>query len=195
MSRQGPQAHEDDAERAIRAGLGIVESVKCLEHPYDVNPQVRVGIATGPAVVGDVLSTGASERSELAALGQTPNFAARLQSRTEPDTVVVSETTHALTAGLFDVQPLPVRALKGISRRVVSYVVRDELRGETRFATRSRASLSPFVGREEETELFARRWRRAVRAQGQVALIFGEAGIGKSRLVQQLRGGYRERGL
>jgi class 3 adenylate cyclase/predicted ATPase len=182
-----PQAHEDDAERALRAGLAVVDAVDGLEHPYTAEPKVRVGIATGPTVVGDVLSTGASERSELAALGPTPNLAARLQGEAEPNTVVISETTRTLTAGHFELEALPARKLKGISDPVTPYRVRSEVRGQSRFAARSGSHFSRFVGREEELELLTRRWSRAKGSRGQVMLIVGEAGIGKSRLVQQLR--------
>ncbi len=182
-----PQAHESDAERAVRAGLEAVRAIAHLEHPYDVTPQVRVGIATGPAVVGDVLATGASARSELAALGPTPNLAARLQIEAEPDSVIVSETTRVLIEGLFELDALPARALKGFAEGITPYRVRSELRGQSRFAARSGAHLSPFVGREEELELLTRRWTRVKAGQGQVELVVGEAGIGKSRLVEQLR--------
>jgi class 3 adenylate cyclase len=179
-----PQAHEEDAQQAVRAGLDIVQSVKSLEHPYDVTAAVRVGIATGTAVVGDLLETGAS--SEQAALGQTPNLAARLQGEAEPNSVVISDTTKALTAGLFEFKVLPARAVKGISDPVTPYQVLTEVRGQSRFAARSGSHLSPFVGREEELELLTRRWSRAKAGRGQVVLTVGEAGIGKSRLMQQL---------
>ena len=182
-----PQAHEDDAQRALRAGLAAIDAVKSLEHPYEAEPEVRVGIATGPAVVGDVLSTGASERSELAALGPTPNLAARLQGEAVPNSVVISETTQSLTAGHFQLEALPPRRLKGISDPVTSYRVHSEVQGQSRFAARVGSNFSPFVGREEELELLTRRWSRAKERRGQVELIVGEAGIGKSRLVQQLR--------
>ncbi|MDA9982639.1 AAA family ATPase [Gammaproteobacteria bacterium] len=182
-----PQAHEDDVERAVRAGLEVVRAIEDLDHPFAVSPKVRVGIATGLAIVGDVLSTSASDRAELAVLGPTPNLAARLQSEAKPNSVVISETTRALTAGLFDIESLPVRKLKGISDAVTPHRVRSEVLGQSRFVARSGTHLSPFVGREEELELLARRWSRVKHAQGQVALVVGESGIGKSRLLQQLR--------
>ena len=182
-----PQAHEDDAERAVRAGLEVVRATENLDHPFAVNPAVRVGIATGAAIVGDVLSTSASDCAELAALGPTPNLAARLQGEAKPNSVVISETTRALTAGLFDIEALPVRELRGISDVVTPHRVLSELPGQSRFVARSGTHLSPFVGREEELELLARRWSRVKHAQGQVALVVGESGIGKSRLLQQLR--------
>ena len=182
-----PQAHENDAEQAVRAGLEVVRVVAELEHPFEVESKIRVGIATGPAIVGDVLSTGASDRSELAALGATPNLAARLQGEAEPNTVVISEGTQALTTGLFRLEALPARALKGISNEVTPYRVGSEVRGQSRFAARSGTRLSPFVGREEELELLTRRWSRVKEGRGQVALIIGEAGIGKSRLFERFR--------
>ncbi len=182
-----PQAHENDADRSVRAGLEVARVVAELEHPYEVEPKVRVGIATGPVVVGDVLSTGASDRSELAALGPTPNLAARLQGEAEPNTVVISGATQALTAGLFGFEALPARALKGIPGKVTPYRVQSEVRGQSRFAARSGTHLSPFVGREEELEMLTRRWTRVKEGRGQVALIAGEAGIGKSRLFEHFR--------
>ncbi|MDX1433635.1 MAG: AAA family ATPase [Gammaproteobacteria bacterium] len=182
-----PQAHENDPECAVRAGLDVVRAVTALEHPYDVEAMVRVGIATGPVVVGDVLSTGASERAELAALGRTPNLAARLQAEAEPNSVVVSDTTRTLTAGLFDVEALPARAVKGISSQIVPYRVHTEVRGQSRFAARTGTGLSPFVGREEELDILARRWSRVEEGRGQVVVIVGEAGIGKSRLFEHFR--------
>ena len=166
-----PQAHEDDAERALRAGLAVVDAVEGLEHPHDAKPKVRIGIATGPAVVGDVLSTGASERSELAALGSTPNLAARLQGEAGPNTVVVSTTTQSLTAGHFQLEALPARTLKGISDPVTPYRVQSELRGQSRFVARSGTQFSPFVGRVEELELLTRRWCLVKESRGQVGLI------------------------
>ena len=182
-----PQAHEDDAERAVKAGLEVVQAIENLDHPFAVKPAVRVGIATGPAIVGDVLSTAASDRAELAALGPTPNLAARLQSGAKPNSVVISETTFALTAGLFDIESLPVRELRGIPGTVTPHLVRSEVPGQSRFVARSGTELSPFVGREEELELLARRWSRVKHGQGQVVLVVGESGIGKSRILQQLR--------
>jgi len=165
----------------------VVEAVENLQHSYETTPQVRVGIATGPAVVGDVLSTDASERGEMAALGPTPNLAARLQGEADANTVVISETTQSLTSGLFELEALPPQTLKGISGEVTPYRVCAEVRGQSRFAARSGMRFSPFVGREEELELLARRWTRANEGRGQAVLIVGEAGIGKSRLVQRLR--------
>ncbi|MDH3691328.1 MAG: AAA family ATPase, partial [Gammaproteobacteria bacterium] len=182
-----PQAYETDAERAVAAGLGVVQAVLGLEHPYDVEPAVRVGIATGPAVVGDVLATGSSRESEFAALGPTPNLAARVQGQAAENTVLVSETTQRLCAGLFEFEKLSPRKVKGISDEITPYRAQRGVRGASRFMARAGAELSPFVGREEEVELLARRWFQANDGHGQVVLLLGEAGIGKSRLTERLR--------
>ena len=134
-----------------------------------------------------MLSTGVSKRSELAALGPTPNLAARLQGEAEPHAVLVSETTRALTGGRFEFDTLSPRTLKGIPDAVRPHQVRAERRGRSRFAARSRMRLSPFVGRDEELDLLARRWARTKEGRGQAVLAVGEPGIGKSRLLQQLR--------
>ncbi|MEE8594129.1 MAG: AAA family ATPase, partial [Candidatus Bipolaricaulota bacterium] len=182
-----PQAHENDAERAVRSGLEVVRAVEKLAPPYEAELKVRVGIATGPAVVGDVLATGASQRSELAALGPTPNLAARLQSEADPNCVLISETTRQLVSGYFALIALSARELRGLSGEATPYRVVGELAGKTRFSARAGSQLSPFVGREEEMELLHRRWSRVKKGEGQVVLLVGEAGIGKSRLLEQLR--------
>ena len=181
-----PQAGENDPERAVRAGLGIVEAVDGLDSPGGAVAKVRVGIATGEAVVGDVLETGASDQSELAALGTTPNLAARLQGEAEPGSVVISESTQHFVAGLFELQELPPRLLKGMTEDVALYRVVRELRGQSRFAARTGSQLSTFIGRSEELGSLNHRWSRAQGGEGQVALIAGVPGIGKSRLLQEL---------
>ena len=180
-----PRAHEDDAERALRAGLSLAETVPKLD--AEVQLAVRVGIATGPVVVGDIVGEGASQES--AVVGETPNLAARLQGEAEPNTVVISETTQALTTGLFEFEELPPRLLKGFAGEVSSCRVKGEVRGQLRFAARSELRLSPFIGRDEELSFLERRWSRITERQGQAVLIVGEAGIGKSRLVEQFREG------
>ena len=183
-----PKAHEDDAERAVRAGWKIVEAARTIVAPVKVRMQVRVGIATGPSLVGDVLATGASEHSELAALGSTPNLAARLQQAARPDSVVISETTHALTRGLFNFRLLPLLTLKGFSSPVRAYEVASETRGELRFVARvTGKQLTPFVGRARNLQHLRSRWSRVTSSLGQVVLITGQAGIGKSRLLQEFR--------
>ncbi len=181
-----PQASENDPERAVRAGLGIVEAVTVLDSPGGAVAKVRVGIATGEAVVGDVLETGASDQSELAALGTTPNLAARLQGEAEPDSVIISETTQRVVSGLFELQELPPRTLKGMTEDVSPFRVVRELRGQSRFAARTGSQLSSFVGRSEELGSLNHRWSRTQAGEGQVAMVVGVPGIGKSRLLQEL---------
>lgn len=175
-----PQAHEDDAERSINAGLGIVEAVKRL--PHDLS--VRVGIATGMVVVGDVVGEGASQ--EAAITGETPNLAARLQDIAKPDTIVIADTTHSLVTGLFGFEDLDRHNLKGFTERVQAWAVGGTRHAESRFdATRSEG-LTALVGREEEMETLKRRWVRAKSGEGQAVVLSGEPGLGKSRLVREL---------
>lgn len=190
-----PQAREDDAERAVRAGLEMVCAVEKLGNPRDPELRVRVGIATGPAVVGDLLETGGSARPELAALGHTPNLAARLQGTANPNTVVVSETTHRLVSGFFSLETLAALQLKGLAGPQRAHRVVSALSGATRFSARTAGRLSPFVGREDEIEVLRRRWGRAVDGRGQVVVLLGDAGIGKSRLLRELCDEIRQQGV
>jgi len=178
-----PQAHENDAERAVRAGLRLVERAPSAAPGHILS--VRVGIATGPAVVGDLIGEGASQES--AVVGETPNLAARLQGQAEPGGIVVSEVTGQLVSGYFSLEPVTFRKLKGLSEPVTAYRVKDELTERTRFAARSAIGFSKFVGRQEETALLMRRWSKARTSEGQAVLLSGEAGIGKSRLLEELR--------
>jgi class 3 adenylate cyclase/predicted ATPase len=183
-----PRAHEDDAERAINAGLGVVDAIrgsKATAGALAVPLAVRVGIATGPVVVGDLQSHGAAE--EAAVIGETPNLAARLQAMADADTVVVADATFRLAGAMFECADLGSHRLKGFADPVRSWSVLRPRQVENRFdATRS-AAITPLIGRDEEIEILLRRWRRAKEGQGQVALITGEAGIGKSRLVRGLQ--------
>jgi class 3 adenylate cyclase len=175
-----PQAHEDDAERAINAGLGIVEAVRELKRDLSV----RIGVATGMVVVGDIVGEGASQ--EAAIVGETPNLAARLQDIAKPGTVVIAETTHSLVGGLFDLEDLERHDLKGFTERVRAWAVSGGRRAESRFdATRSE-HLTALIGRDEEMEILLRRWNRVKAGEGQVVLVSGEPGLGKSRLVREL---------
>jgi predicted ATPase/class 3 adenylate cyclase len=187
-----PQAHEDDAERSIRAALELIGAVRALEHPYDAEPKVRVGIATGPAVVGDVLATGASERSELAALGSTPNLAARLQGEAAPNGVLISETTQRLVEGIFALNSLGALRLKGLSAPTTAYRVTGEGNTPARFETPDSRRFTPLVGREVELALLLDRWKKVSSSGGQVVLIAAEPGVGKSRLATELVGRLRE---
>ena len=187
-----PAAHEDDAQQAIRTGLEILAGLESLNaqlpltmrarlfHPL----QVRIGIHTGLVVVGTV---GGGARGELLALGKTPNIAARIQEEAEPDTVVISETTHRLVEGLFECEDSGHPELKGISTRLMLYRVVKEGEAQSRFEVAVHKGLTPLVGRAEELVLLQRRWEQAKAGAGQVVLVSGEAGIGKSRLVQELR--------
>jgi class 3 adenylate cyclase len=179
-----PQAHEDDAQRAVRAGLGIVEAVSRLKTVPEQRLSVRVGIHTGPVVVGQV---GGGGRHEQLALGETPNVAARLQALAEPDRVVVSAATHRLVDGFFRCRDLGPQALKGVSEPVGVFEVVEEGPARSRLDVATPAGLTPLVGREQEVGLLLDRWEQACEGHGQLVLLTGEPGIGKSRLVQVLR--------
>jgi class 3 adenylate cyclase/predicted ATPase len=178
-----PQAHEHDAERAVRAGLALIEAVPKLTTAARVPLQVRVGIATGLVVVGDLIGAGAAQ--EQAVVGETPNLAARLQALAEPGAVVISASTRRLTGGLFDYGDLGAVALKGFAEKVPAWRVLGASAAESRFEA-LRASTTPLVGRSEEIELLLRRWDQAKGGEGSVVLISGEPGIGKSRIAQTL---------
>ena len=173
-----PQAHEDDAERAVRAGLELVTAVSGLKTHAVL--QTRVGIATGLVVVGDLIGSGASQ--ERAIVGETPNLAARLQSIAEPNNVVIGESTRKLVGNLFEVRDLGAPDLKGIAGPVQAWAAVRPASVESRFEAFHASDLTELVGREEELELLVRRWSKAKTGEGQVVLLSGEAGIGKSRL-------------
>jgi class 3 adenylate cyclase/predicted ATPase len=179
-----PQAHEDDAERAVRAGLKLVATMDKLPTRTEVALQARVGIATGLVVVGDLI--GAGEAQERGIVGETPNLAARLQGIAEPNTVVIAEGTRKLLGNLFELQDLGPKDLKGISGPVPVWSPLRAGSAEGRFEAMHAAGVTELVGREEELELLLRRWSRAKTGEGQVVLLSGEAGIGKSRLTAAL---------
>jgi class 3 adenylate cyclase len=179
-----PQAHEDDAERAVRAGLELVAAVGSLRTRAAL--QIRIGIATGLVVVGDLIGSGASQ--EQAIVGETLNLAARLQGIAEPNTVVIAEATRNLLGSLFELKDLGVRELKGVVEPVRAWVALRASAVESRFEALHTSGLTALVGREEETELLMRRWMRAKSGEGQLVLLSGEAGIGKSRLTAALLG-------
>ena len=180
-----PKSHENDAERAILAGLAVIEEVRSLneiiETEYRKRISVRVGIHTGEVMV----------RQEEAAtgkiFGETPNIAARVQSETDPDTVCISATTQRLVAGFFVVEDLGLHILKGVPEPMQLYRVDRPTGVRSRLHAASQSSLTPFVGREEERNLLMNRWMQAQKGNGQLVMITGEAGIGKSRLLQQFK--------
>jgi class 3 adenylate cyclase/predicted ATPase len=177
-----PQAHEDDAERAVRAGLELVAAVGGLKTHAAL--QTRVGIATGLVVVGDLIGSGASQ--EQAIVGETPNLAARLQGIAEPNSVVIAESTRKLLGNLFELEDLGATDLKGIAGPVRAWAALRASSAEGRFEAMHTTGLTALVGREEELELLLRRWSKATSGEGQVVLLSGEAGIGKSRITAAL---------
>jgi class 3 adenylate cyclase/predicted ATPase len=178
-----PRAHEDDAERAVRAGLALVDAVGRL--PVAERLRVRVGIATGLAVVGDLIGTGAAQ--EQAVVGETPNLAARLQTAADPDAVVIAQSTRQLVQGLFDLTDLGRHDLKGFAEPMRAWRVLGQSRRPDRFEARHARGVTPLIGREHELGLLLDRWQQAKEGDGQVVLLSGEPGIGKSRLVRALR--------
>src|SRR5918995_5480162 len=180
-----PRAHEDDAERAVRSGLALVDAVSKLTTPADEALAARVGIATGLVVVGDLIRSGAA-REELM-VGGTPNLAARLRDLAGPGAVVIAPTTRRLVGGLFELAELgPVR-LKGFAEPLAAFRVAGEGRAESRFEALHGHSLTPLVGREPELAILLKRWAFVKEGTGQVVLVSGEPGIGKSRLIRALR--------
>jgi class 3 adenylate cyclase len=177
-----PQAYEDDAERAVRAGLELVAAVGALKTHAPL--RTRVGIATGLVVVGDLIGSGTSQ--EQAIVGETPNLAARLQGAAEPNTVVIAESTRKLVGNLFELQDLGAHDLKGITGPVRAWAATRPSSVEIRFEALHASGVTELVGREEELELLLRRWSKAKSGQGQVVLLAGEPGIGKSRLTVAL---------
>jgi class 3 adenylate cyclase len=183
-----PLAHEDDAQRAVRAGLGMVEALgqlnRHLRQERGVELAVRLGIHTGLVVVGEV---GGGTRQEQLALGETPNLTARLQELAAPNTLVISAATLQLLGGFFACQSLGTSSLKGFAQPLEVYQVLSESTARSRLEAAGSTSLTPLVGREHEVRLLLERWTQVKDGMGQVVLLSGEAGIGKSRLVQVLK--------
>src|SRR5215467_13297804 len=177
-----PEAHEDDAERAVQAGLELIAAVTGLKAP--VSLQTRVGIATGLVVVGDLVGSG--EAQERGVVGETPNLAARLQGIAAAKTVVVAEGTRRLLGNLFELEDLGPKDLRGIAGPARAWAALRASTMESRFEALHTSGLTALVGREEESELLLGRWARAKTGEGQVVLLSGEAGIGKSRLTAAL---------
>jgi class 3 adenylate cyclase/tetratricopeptide (TPR) repeat protein len=182
-----PHAHEDDPRRAVQAGLEIVEAVQALNAEVaqpGVEIAVRIGINTGLVVAGDI---GTGEfRDEMAVVGETPNVAARLQEMAEPGTVVVGESTRRLVEGLFVFDELGPRTIKGIDKPIAVFCAR-EASARSRFEATAIRGLTPLVGRDEELNLLLSRWADAKEGEGQVVLLTGEPGIGKSRMILAFR--------
>ena len=183
-----PLAHEDDAQRAVRAGLGMMEALgqlnARLESERGVQLAVRLGIHTGLVVVGEV---GGGTRQEQLALGETPNLAARLQGLAAPNTLVVSGATVQLLGGFFASQSLGTPRVRGFTEPLEVYQVLYERMARSRLEAAGSTGLTPLVGREQEVGLLLERWAQVKDGMGQVVLLSGEAGIGKSRLAQVLK--------
>jgi len=179
-----PRAHEDDAEQAVRAGLDVVGTVRGL-HLEGGSVDVRVGIATGLVVVGE--SVGETGAKEYGVFGETPNLVARLQEVAPPGRVVLCPTTARLVAGHFACSEPAFHALKGFVAPVAARVVEGDREVVGRFEAQHLAGAAPILGRSEELDLLRRRWDLAAEGQGRVVVLSGEAGIGKSRVVQGLR--------
>jgi hypothetical protein len=182
-----PYAHEDDAQRAVQARLGMVEAIGQLNtrlgRERGVHLAVRLGIHTGLVVVRDM---GNDSRQEQLALGETPNLAARLQGVAVPNTVVIGAATFQLLRGFFACQSLGPHLLKGLPQPIKVYQVLYESMARSRLEAAGHTGLTPLVGREPEVALLRERWAQVKEGVGQVVLLSGEAGIGKSRLVQVL---------
>jgi class 3 adenylate cyclase len=179
-----PRAHEDDAERAVRAGLDVAAVVPKLDTRANESLKVRIGIATGIVVVGDLIGPGSAQ--EQAVVGQTPNLAARLQALAEPGSVVIAESSRRLLGGMFELKSLGVQTLRGFDTPIPAWTVLREVENVSRFEASRSPAITPLVGREHEVALLLDRWRNVEEGKGQVVLLSGEAGIGKSRLLAAL---------
>jgi class 3 adenylate cyclase len=178
-----PRAHEDDAERAVRAALGSIDAVHRLDLK-SAELQARVGIATGLVVVGDLIGEGSAQ--EQSVVGETPNLAARLQGLAEPDAVVIAAGTRRLVGDLFEYRDLGAIKVKGLASAMPAWQVLRPSVVASRFEALHGSALTPLVGRDDEIDLLLRRWARAKAGDGQIVLVAGEAGIGKSRIAVAL---------
>lgn len=178
-----PEAHEDDAERAVRAGLSILRSMGDLKTPAGEALDARVGVATGLVVVGDLVGEGAAQEESV--VGETPNLAARLQGLAAPGELVISVATRRLVGDVFELRDLGLQTLKGIALPTAAFAVLREGSIDSRFEARQGGSLLAMVGRDQELALLMERWRRAKAGEGQLVLLTGEAGIGKSRITRE----------
>lgn len=180
-----PKAHEEDAERAVRAGLEIARTVKQLTTPAGTPLAARIGVATGPVVVGELIGKGVAQ--EELVVGETPNLAARLQARAQPGAVIVAERTRRLLGSLFQFAALGPLAIPGFDDPVMAFQVEEGATGKNRFKALRGQQLMPLIGREHELGLLLDRWQQAREGDGQAVLLAGEPGIGKSRILQSLR--------
>jgi len=183
-----PQAHEDDAQRAVRTALGILAAMENLHtrllHAQGLTLAIRLGIHTGLVVIG---AMGDQGRHEHLAFGETPNIAARIEGLAQPNTIAISEVTYRLVQGYFQCQDLGAQALRGVPEAMRLYRVFGESGATSRLNIAQPRGLTPLVGRESEVTLLVERWEQVKAGHGQVVLVSGEAGIGKSRLVQMLK--------
>jgi class 3 adenylate cyclase/tetratricopeptide (TPR) repeat protein len=179
-----PSAHEDDAERAVRAGLDIIAAVGCIKFDLDVKVRMRIGVATGLVVVGDLIGEGAAE--QRAVVGETPNVAARLQALAEPNTVIVGESTRRLLGQLFELKHLGLRELKGIPEKVSAWTVEGLKMFDNRFEAIHALRLTDLVGREREIRLLLEQKDIAWQGQGRTVLVSGDPGVGKSRIAAEV---------
>ena len=183
-----PQAHEDDAHRAIRAGLGMLAAMgdlnQGLQQAKGLQLAIRIGIHTGLVVVGDM---GGAGRQEQLALGEVPNVCSRIEGLATPNTIAVSDATYRLIQGYFACQDLGAQSLRGVAEPLQVYRVLQDSGARGRLDVAMTRGLTPLVGRESEVALLLERWKQVKAGQGQVVLLSGDAGIGKSRLVQMLK--------
>src|SRR6516165_5496557 len=183
-----PVAHEDDAQRAVRTGLGMLAALGVLNqelhHAKGIQLAIRVGVHTGLVVVGEM---GGAGRQEQLALGEVPNIASRIEGLAAPNTVAISEATSRLVQGYFECQALGAQTLRGVAEPVHVYRVLQESGATSRLDVAATRGLTPLVGREQEVGLLLERWEQAKAGHGHVVLLTGDAGIGKSRLVQVLK--------
>jgi class 3 adenylate cyclase len=183
-----PHAHEDDAQRAVRTGLGILAAMgdlnTRLQRDKGIQLAIRIGIHTGLVVVGEM---GGEGRYDSLALGQVPNVCSRIEGLAAPNTVAVSEATYRLIQGYFECQDLGVQTLRGVAAPLQVYRVLQESGVHSRLDIVSTRGLTPLVGRESEVTLLLERWEQVKAGHGHVVLLTGDAGIGKSRLVQMLK--------
>ncbi|MGA9251306.1 MAG: adenylate/guanylate cyclase domain-containing protein [Roseobacter sp.] len=183
-----PQAHEDDPQRAIRAGLSVIDAIKNLNRDFGTATQklnVRIGVNTGLVVAADIAA--GERRDRIAVVGDTTNIAARLQSMAEPGTIVIGSRTHRLIEGLFVCDPLGPKQLKGLSRAMEAFRVREATDARSSFEAKLRLGLTPMAGRQKEMGLLTDRWDQARGGSGQVVLLSGEPGVGKSRVLQNFQ--------